>query len=199
MPPSILSILLITSLFLLNIGFSNSYLYTRLCRPSTLVIRSVFVTTFGLSLSLLQLCLWEINGSLDSDSRGLAWKLVVRALLADLILIIPLLASYSLLEKVGSQNLSRGYRLLLPLLPYTLLMYLFYQLGSLLPLPEKKGYFWRSESRSLTEECVLRVGAMGVTLMAVLSGFGSVCAGWETYLTPNRFVIGWIGSLMTGL
>jgi len=186
MSPSPLSTLLIAALFLLNIGFSNGYLYARLCRPSTLLVRSVFVATFGLSASLLQLCLWEINGSLDSDARGVAWKIVVRALLADLIVVIPLLASYTLLEKVGAQHLSRGYRIVLPMGPFMVLLYLFYQLGSLLPLPETKGYFWRTESRSLTEECVLRVGAMGVTLMAVLSGFGAVCAGWETYLTPNR-------------
>ena len=24
--------------------------------------------------------------------------------------------------------------------------------------------------------------------MAVLSGFGSICASWETYLSPNRIV-----------
>jgi hypothetical protein len=24
--------------------------------------------------------------------------------------------------------------------------------------------------------------------MAVLSGFGSICAGWDTYLSPNRLV-----------
>jgi len=191
MSPSPLSTLLITLLFLLNIGFSNGYLYTRLCRPSTILVRSVFVFTFSLSASLLQLCLWEINGSLDSDARGLAWKCVVRGLLADLIVVIPLLASYVVLEKVGSQKLSRGYRVLLPLGPYLGLLYLFYQLGAVLPLPEKKGNFWRTESRSLTEECVLRVGAMGVTLMAVLTGFGSVCAGWETYLTPNRYTIPW--------
>ena len=29
---------------------------------------------------------------------------------------------------------------------------------------------------------------MGVTLMAVLSGFGSICAGWETYFTPHRLL-----------
>jgi hemerythrin superfamily protein len=40
----------------------------------------------------------------------------------------------------------------------------------------------------VTEECVLRVGAMGVTLMAILSGFGSICAAWELYFTPFRVV-----------
>jgi hypothetical protein len=74
------------------------------------------------------------------------------------------------------------------MIPFAVSLYLFYQLGGFLPLPaEKKTMFWRVSSRSLTEECVLRVGAMGVTLMAVLSGFGSICAGWETYLAPHRY------------
>jgi hypothetical protein len=84
-------------------------------------------------------------------------------------------------------GVSRGYRILIPGIPFIVFMYLFYQLGAFLPLPVKKHFFWRVESRSLTEECVLRIGAMGVTLMAVLSGFGSICAGWETYLAPHRF------------
>ena len=69
-----------------------------------------------------------------------------------------------------------------------MLLLLFYHLGAFLPLPDQEHYFWRVPSHSLTEECVLRVGAMGVTLMAVLSGFGSICASWDTYLSPNRIV-----------
>src|SRR5277367_3910776 len=86
-------------------------------------------------------------------------------------------------------GLSRGYRILIPGIPFVVFIYLFYQLGAFLPLPEKTHFFWRVESRSLTEECVLRIGAMGVTLMAVLSGFGSICAGWETYLARHRLVM----------
>lgn len=77
---------------------------------------------------------------------------------------------------------------MLTLIPFTVFLFLFYQLGTFLPLPNQDYSFWRVPSRSLTEECVLRVGAMGVTLMAVLSGFGSICAGWDTYLAPTKLV-----------
>lgn len=136
----------------------------------------------------------------DRRARGIAWKIVVRVLLADLILVIPLLLSYAFfigyVPKSAPPNesilmylgVSRGYRLAIPTIPFIAFLYLFYELGSFLPVPEKKGVvFWRVLSRSLTEECVLRIGAMGVTLMAVLSGFGSICAGWETYLTSTRY------------
>lgn len=84
---------------------------------------------------------------------------------------------------------------MIPTVPFILFLCLFYQLGSILPLPdrsirsEKIHLFWRARLQYLTEECVLRIGAMGVTLMAVLSGFGSICAGWDMYLIPVRFGI----------
>ena len=108
MTASIFSIFIICLSFIANIAVSNGYLYARICRQSTVLVRGVFVGTFGLSASLLELCLWEINGSLqneynagksktDGRARGIAWKLVVGILLADLILIIPFLLSYTLL------------------------------------------------------------------------------------------------------
>ena len=67
MKTSLLSSFIIFASFAGNIAISNGYLYSRLCRPSTAVVRSVFVATFGLSASLLELCLWEINGSLQNE------------------------------------------------------------------------------------------------------------------------------------
>jgi hypothetical protein len=52
---------------MVNIAISNGYMYSRICRPSTVLVRGVFVATFGLSASLLELCLWEINGSLQNE------------------------------------------------------------------------------------------------------------------------------------
>src|SRR5271154_1274891 len=42
-------------------------------------------------------------------------------------------------------GVSRGYRILIPGIPFVVFMYLFYQLGAFLPLPEKKHFFWRVE------------------------------------------------------
>lgn len=54
-------------------------------------------------------------------------------------------------------------------------------------MPVEKNVFQLLPPRTFIAECVLRIGAIGVTLMAVLSGFGSVCAGWDTYFSSNRF------------
>ena len=67
MTTSLTSTVIIVCLFLVNLIVSNGYLYSRLCQPSTILVRVVFVATFGLSASLLQLCLWEINGSLERE------------------------------------------------------------------------------------------------------------------------------------
>lgn len=67
MTVSLFSTFVIVGCFLANVGVSNGYLYSRLCQESTLLVRAVFVGTFALSGSLLQLCLWEINGSLQNE------------------------------------------------------------------------------------------------------------------------------------
>ena len=85
--------------------------------------------------------------------------------------------------------MSRIYRLLIPTIAVLVFLYLFYQLGSFFPL--ERNVFQQITTRTFTEGCVLRIGAIGVTLMAMLSGFGSICAGWETYLSPHRFRILW--------
>jgi hypothetical protein len=64
---SLWTVLVIDGFFFLNVLVSNSFLFPRLCRPSTLLVRSVFVTTLGLSASLLQLCAWEISGTLENE------------------------------------------------------------------------------------------------------------------------------------
>lgn len=137
----------------------------------------------------------------DCRARGVAWQIVVNVLLADLIIFIPLISSYVLfdgyilkstalqLKKIANIGMSRVYRLLIPTIPFLGFLYLFYQVGWF--LPAERNVFLQIQDRTLTEACVLRIGAMGITLMAVLSGFGSICAGWETYLTPYRFRILW--------
>lgn len=81
----------------------------------------------------------------------MAWKVVVRVLLADLILVIPLSLSYTLFSgyvpKSTSTSIinvnfnvgvSKGYQIAIPSIPFLLFLYLFYQLGSFLPTPEKE-------------------------------------------------------------
>ena len=61
------SAIIVLVFFLFNVISSNLYVYPRLCRFSTTPVRVTFVATFALSFSLLQLCLWEINASLEDQ------------------------------------------------------------------------------------------------------------------------------------
>jgi hypothetical protein len=81
---------------------------------------------------------------------------------------------------------SLGWKAVAPVIPVLAWLYIFYYLGEVLPPPAVHSVFHTILPRSLTEECVLRIGAMGVTLMAILSGFGAICAGWETYLASHK-------------
>jgi hypothetical protein len=64
---SLTSVLIIDGFFFVNIAVSDQLLFPRLCRRSTVLVRVLFVMTFGLSASLLQLCCWEITGSLENE------------------------------------------------------------------------------------------------------------------------------------
>lgn len=195
--------------FIANVAISHGYIYSRVCQPSTSLVRTVFIATFGISGMILELCLWEIHGSLKSEYSSVAYVLIKDPrncmetcrgycagrfschypFAAELFDVYRICAKTYLLSiaKLMHLGASRWYKLLLPTLPFIVFLYLFWQMGALLPIPEKKGVFWRVESRSLMEECVLRIGGMGVTISAILSGFGSICAGWETYFTPHKW------------
>ena len=82
---------------------------------------------------------------------------------------------------------SREYRLLIPVIPFLAFLYMFYQIGLIFPFGGHTQAF--TPSRSLIDECVLRIGAMGITLIAALSGFGSICAVWETYMVQHMCVL----------
>ena len=127
------SVIIIIFSFIANVAVSNGYLYNRLCRPSPPLVRAVFAATFGISASLLQLCLWEIHGSLQNEYiyemslliirvRGIAWRLVIRALLADLILVIPLFLSYALFMGRTHNKSKFAKCLTRNILPYYLLL-----------------------------------------------------------------------------
>jgi len=70
------SLVIICLAFLGNLLVSNNYLYGKFCQPSTIVVRVIFVGTFGFSASLLQLCLWEMSGSFHDEyfSFSLAFR-----------------------------------------------------------------------------------------------------------------------------
>lgn len=129
-------------------------------------VQLMFSVTFSLSCTMFELIIFEILGILDSSSRYVHWKLGLYAILFMLIVILPFYIGYFILSNVRfiQKQLIK---------PFTIaswlgFMYLFWKIGDPFPiLSPKHGIF-------SIEQGISRVGVVGVTIMALLSGFGAV-------------------------
>lgn len=143
-----------------------------------------FSTTLGATGVLAELVLCEVSDWVDSDARQLAFRTVVSVLLVCLIAVIPLLELYSLVE--GRWNRTR--RTAVVIGGFTAWLWIFWTLGDKLPIRSEKMGLWATNSRTLSEECLARVGVVGVSLMALLSGFGCVSTPWHSFIAKQRQV-----------
>ena len=131
------------------------------------VVQVVFASTFSLSCMMFELVIFEILGYMDPTSRLFHWKLLIYCMLLVLIFLIPFYIGYFLVLNLRWQ---------IPLILQRLLafaywfgfFYVFWKLRNPFPiLSAKHGIF-------SIEQGISRVGVIGVTLMAILSGFGAV-------------------------
>jgi len=139
------------------------------------VVQLIFSVTFSLSCAMFELIIFEILGLLDPSSRYFHWNVGLYCLLMVVILLIPVYIGYF---SVRNFTRIRGTQLqvILTLVSWFGFFYLFWKIGNPFPiLSAKHGIF-------SIEQGVSRVGVIGVTLMAVLSGFGAVNAPY-TYMT----------------
>lgn len=125
-----------------------------------------FSITFSLSCIMFELIIFEILDILDPISRLFHWKLGLYSILFLLVFLLPFQISYFIVKTSGL--ISRQYLLLVSFLNWLLMIYLFWKVGDPFPiLSPKHGIL-------SIEQCVSRVGVIGVTVMAFLSGFGAV-------------------------
>lgn len=141
------------------------------------MVQLAFSVTFALSLTMFELIIFEIVGALEPSSRFFHWKLGLYMTLFTLIVLLPLYISYLL---VGSSrlalNLNRRTVFGLSSAIWLVFIYLFWKIGDPFPiLSPKHGIL-------SIEQAISRVGVIGVTVMAVLSGFGAVNCPY-TYMT----------------
>ncbi|CAF0934648.1 unnamed protein product [Didymodactylos carnosus] len=151
----------------------------QLCRNYDVHHRMVilsFSITFALSLSMFELIIFEILGLLHPSSRFLHWRIGLYSMLFLLVFLIPFYIAYMLLNTV---KIIRDFRmvLLFTLIAWFFYLYLFWKLGDPFPiLSTHHGELFTME------QCISRVGIIGVTAMAILSGFGAVNCPY-TYMT----------------
>ncbi|EDQ87223.1 uncharacterized protein MONBRDRAFT_33399 [Monosiga brevicollis MX1] len=128
----------------------------------------LFSTTFGLSLSLLELLIFEILDVLEAHFRHHAWYLTLQAIVVLLVVALPLNFFHELVW-LNSNNWRLG------LLKLTALWATF--LLCFARITQIHSFF----DFMTLEGAVARVGVIGVTTIAILSGWGAVH-------TPYKFL-----------
>ncbi|XP_058249291.1 Golgi pH regulator isoform X2 [Hemibagrus wyckioides] len=129
------------------------------------VVQVVFSITFAFSCTMFELIIFEILGALSSTSRYFHWKLNLYVILLVLIFVVPFYIGYFVVSNI---RLLQRQRLLIACVVWFTFMYFFWKLGDPFPiLSPKHGIL-------SIEQLISRVGVIGVTLMALLSGFGAV-------------------------
>ncbi|XP_066584345.1 Golgi pH regulator [Prorops nasuta] len=130
------------------------------------LVQLIFSITFSLSCTMFELIIFEIIGVLDSSSRYFHWNVGLYMLLFMVIVLIPFYIAYFIISNIRFVRLN----LIRPLtvLVYLCYLYLFWKVGDPFPIMSpKKGLL-------SIEQGVSRIGVIGVTVMALLSGFGAV-------------------------
>uniref|UniRef100_A0A287A4E1 Golgi pH regulator A isoform 1 n=2 Tax=Sus scrofa TaxID=9823 RepID=A0A287A4E1_PIG len=129
------------------------------------VVQVIFSVTFAFSCTMFELIIFEILGVLNSSSRYFHWKMNLCVILLILVFMVPFYIGYFIVSNI---RLLHKQRLLFSCLLWLTFMYFFWKLGDPFPiLSPKHGIL-------SIEQLISRVGVIGVTLMALLSGFGAV-------------------------
>jgi len=130
------------------------------------LVQLIFCINFTLSLTMFELIIFEIVDFLDIGSRYFHWYFAIYSMLFMVIVLTPFFIIYFILS--SSHLVSVGMRKPLTLVIWCAYFYLFWKLGDPFPiLSPKHGVL-------SVEQGISRVGVIGVTVMASLSGFGAV-------------------------
>lgn len=150
------------------------------------VVAVSFSTTIALAAVLTELILCEISNSLNPAARSAALAITVPTLLFFLIALIPFLILQSIVSGSGwsFKRTDKGripkMTWILQLAGFSLWVLGFWFAGK--GIPGTYIYKMASEpGKGLSEACLERVGIIGISLMALLSGFAAVSSPWQTF------------------
>jgi len=131
-----------------------------------MLVQLIFCVNFTLSCTMFELIIFEIAGILDIGSRYFHWYISIYSMLFMVIVLTPFYIIYFILS--SSRYVSNSMKVPLSLVVWCIYFYIFWKLGDPFPiLSPKHGIL-------SIEQGISRVGVVGVTVMALLSGFGAV-------------------------
>lgn len=144
-----------------------------------------FAITIALAAVLAELVLCEISDSINPVARGLALHVTVFLLLILLIVVIPSLEIHSIISAAGWRYTGRNSGRLklawiLHAAGFGLWLLGFWWSGQMLRAKHHQEQNIKSHG-NLTDPIVEHVGIIGISLMALLSGFASVSAPWQSF------------------
>lgn len=163
--------------YLLGNRVLNDYIITKdsFDKPD-LIIKGVFLTSFCTSLTLLELLGCEILDLFPRSLRWFFWELCLIILLFVLILIVPFMQLRIFFFSRSKSPLPK--LLIVCFLAY---FWLFYKIGSIFPVIDQS----IPASFFSVQQGISRVGILGITLLALISGYGSV-AGPATFIFVKK-------------
>lgn len=155
------------------------------------VVAISFSTTIALAAVLAELILCEISNTLNPAARTAALQVTVPTLLFFLIVLIPFLELQSIVSGSG-WTFKRTEKGKIPKMPwllqtagFSIWLMMFWWLGK--GLPGTYIHTMASQTgKGVSEACLERVGIIGISLMALLSGFAAVSAPWQTFGAKPR-------------
>ena len=153
------------------------FLKFRLCKGTfheiDPVVSTLFAVTFALSAGLLVLVLYEILGLVDESFLRVHWRFNLRAVLVLLIFVLPFVHLHRFFTLAVGWRAKPRRAVAAALAAHLVLLYGFHRVGG---GGENLDGAFGSES---VARAVFRVGVVGVSMLAVLSGFGAVHFPYE--------------------
>ena len=140
------------------------------------LIKGVFFVSLCTSLTILELLGFEILDIFPRGLRWLIWEICLIIIQIILILIVPFLQIKILFFRKSKTQIPK-----LLIVVFILYLWCFYKIGSVFPVIDESV----SISFFSVEQGISRIGIIGVTLLALISGYGSV-SGPATFIFMRR-------------
>jgi hypothetical protein len=175
-------------------------------RPSAQKLASlVFSASLGLSTVLVELLLCEISNTLNPAARGLALRLTLSSLLVLSVLVTPALEIHGLAkmllgappESAPTRRTKPRIRFLLEASLFGAWLLLFWYIPQASILRNTlhsgnedttTGSTYLPSDHAFAEACLSRIGIIGISLMASLSGFAAVSSLWQTFGVRHKTI-----------